>query len=423
MSDLVESKQAEENKDVSKMLEEAAENAAVQSEEEKQEHLKLVGKRSHESHVGEWKVKYILQQYKQKNIVLPLAQRLYVWDKKKREALLDSIERGFKCGSIELATRENDNNKTLYLCDGLQRIVSLSLLTNDPDLTEEQKKMILEYQIAVEITYELDDEEMDIWFFRLNSGVPVASVVKERAKLPVNLSNAVLRVSNNPFFREISDKASTTFRKSHHHEIIAENALLACAGVKVGSLKAKDLCNRIRDYEADITANVDKAVELVNKISSVYKNIKDEIVMRSMNANFVSVLCYAMVKENLTNEQIVNLIESIFAKRPPIKEYRFTTGTGSASEDSVQRRYEVLINLINNPIKTNDAAEEAKFQDFLKQSEGTVITTKNGNNGCDFAEFDKTEQHDLFLNQNNTEKWNEIVTKKYHELEKEEDIV
>ena len=416
-----------QNKSVEKMLQKASEDVAGQSEEEQEENLVKVGKRLHASHTERKTVRSILQMYADKKIVLPLCQRLYVWDKKHREDLMDTIERGLLCGSIELATLEGGND-TQYLCDGLQRIVSLMLMSNDENFTDEQKVKILNFKVSTEVVYDLNNDEMAIWFLRLNSGITVASSVKERSKLSQELNMTILNVSGNDFFRNISEKANATFAKNHHHELIAMNTLLACAGAPIGDNKAKALCTKIQEYEADVKTSVEKANNIVNRFADIYNNITDDgIVKRSLNANFLSVVSYAMVKnESVTNDQIVKLINTIFVSKRAIKEYSETTGSGSASADKTQKRYDVIMNLLNNPVQNTKTeitnVDDKRFKAFKKRYKGEVITTLNGNNGVDFSEFTEDEQKQLCQCEN-MQGWNDIVNTKYAELEKQKDIV
>lgn len=435
-----------QQQDVVEALGKAVDNAGVQDEEEEKDHLVMVSKRLHASHTERKTVRSLLQMYADHKIVLPIVQRLYVWDKKKRDDLMDSIERGFLCGSVELATLEGGDD-TQYLCDGLQRIVSLLLMTNDEALTTEQKTKVLNFKISTEVVYDLNIEEMSIWFLRLNSGVVVASAVKERSKLSESLNEAILNVSGNQFFRDISEKANATFKKSHHHEIIAENILLACAGVKIGSNKAKDLCKRIQEYEADIKANAEKANTIVDNIETIYDDLNDDIIKRSMNANFVSVLVYIMVEhDNIKLEQYKELIQYVFANKRAIKEYSNTTHGAAASEEQIKARYEVIMNLLNNPpkVETHEdempkvkepksvvsvekpselslQADDEAYHKFCQSHTGRVLNTRGGDYPVEFNDMTEQEHKNLYQYcdiEPNKNKYEGVLIKAFNRVEK-----
>jgi len=415
-----------EENNLEELLNNAAENAEMQSEEEKEEHLKNVGKRTHESHIGEWTVGSILKAWSQKKIILPLCQRLFVWNKKQQMLLLDSIERGLKCGSFELATWEGHGD-TQYLCDGLQRLTSLMLMSNDKTLTEEQRKLIRDYKISMEVVYNLDDEEMSMWFLRLNSGVVVSTATKERNKLPSNLNNAILKISNNQFFNDISKRANATFSKNSHNDIISSSALLACSGVEITDMKAKALCNNIKNYESDIINSIDKTDKLINRLSDIYNKIEDnKIAKRSLNANFLAVLVHVMAKNDFTNEQIVQLIKYIFAQRSAVQEYRLTTGSRTADKEKCLMRYNVLIKLLNNLTDNNgtnktDFNKEA-YKEFCKQHKTDVLNTRSSDYPVSFTDITEDERKLLYTFcevDKNANKYEGVIMKAYNRVAKE----
>ncbi|CAB1251783.1 protein of unknown function [Ruminococcaceae bacterium BL-6] len=419
MSDL----KKEDSVDVEEMLLDAADNAVTQSEEDRKEQEIKLGERWHESHTDRRAISSILRKYKDGIIKLPTAQRLYVWNEKQRKSLLRTAKKGYGCGCLSLATHEGDSDEVSYLVDGQQRLISMMLLSNDKSLTEEERKIVLDYQMPTVTVYQLNWDEISEWFLFINSGVPVASMVKERSKLPVKLNNTILSVSRNQFFRAISEKSNTTFRKAHQHENIAENILLANAGCKVGSIKAKDICKRLLENESKVYDNVENADSVVERLSNIFKDIPDDIVMRSMNATFVSVLVYVMHDyPEIEDNTYVDLIKYIFASKRAIKVYSEACGRYSATEEPCKKRYDIIVNLLNNLPKTETVSDDESYHAFCRDNIGKAITTGNGNNSCDFAEFDEEERRELFLAKDDQKKWNDLVTTKYHELEQQQDI-
>ena len=82
------------------------------------------------------------------------------------------------------------------------------------------------------------------------------------------------------------------------------------------------------------------------------------------------------------------------------------------------------MDVLNNPIsqQTESTFDEKGYKAFVKRYKGDIVTTLNGNNGCDFEEFTDNEKKQLFLAEN-TQKWNDMVNAKYAELEKQQDII
>lgn len=74
----------QEQQTVEEMLSQAAENVILQDEEEQKESMVKIGKRWHESHTDRRTVRSFLKKYQEHKIILPLCQRLYVWNEKAR---------------------------------------------------------------------------------------------------------------------------------------------------------------------------------------------------------------------------------------------------------------------------------------------------------------------------------------------------
>lgn len=435
--------------DVEKALADAAENERMQDEEDKNGVKNINGIRYHESHTDRRTVRSILKKYADREIVIPATQRLYVWKQKQRDGLLDSVKKGLPCGSITLCTLENGDG-TNYLIDGLQRITSLLIMSNDKDLTKDEKDNVNNYQVAMEIVYNMTLEEMSDYFVKKNSGIAVSAAAKSNASLPKNIQEAGLKLSRHEFFQNVIDKANATFSKNEHNKIIAWNTLLACAGVKVDSLKSSDITERLRTYESDVMANADSAVAMINRLADIYNGITDDkYIKRSMNANFVSILAYVLYdNKDITNEQVVNGIETIFAKGKAIPEYSVTTGANSASKEKSVARYNALVKLLNDhpkietledktpkakeskpvtleskPSELSIQVDDEAYHAFCKEHNGKVVNTRSNDYPVDFGDTTDEERHMLYAysefgNEQNINKYEGTIMKAFNRIEK-----
>ncbi|MDD3123563.1 MAG: DUF262 domain-containing protein [Candidatus Izemoplasmatales bacterium] len=401
----------EEQTDVMKELADAAEQSNDETED-------------NEDEVSSWSseriaIKTILSRYADKKFQLPLCQRLYIWNEAQRKSLFDSVKHGLPCGTLIIA--EVDGIQ--YLIDGLQRMVSLMMLTTDKTLSDEDHKTVRDYDVTLITVHDMSIERMKHYFNVLNSGIVLAAAVKERSKLSERLNNAILNVSGNQFFRDISKKANATFRKSHHHEIIAENILLANAGVKIGGNKAKDLCKRIETYEVDIMANENKATAVVNRLAEIFNPLDDEFIKRSMNANFVSVLVYIMHDyPEITNEQYVNLIKLVFASKRAVKDYTETTSKRSADEDKIKARYDLLLRYLNPTDSRDNQFDEVAYHEFCKTHNGKAINTRDNDHPVGFEDFTEDERKQLYVFcevEKNMNKFEGVVIKVFNRVAKE----
>lgn len=411
--------------DVEKALADAAENERLQDEEDKKKITDDNGIRYHESHTDRRTVRSILKRYADHEIAIPNCQRLYVWNQKQRDGLLDSVKKGLPCGSITLCTLENGND-TLYLIDGLQRLTSLLLMSNDKGLTDDERSKVGNYQLGMEIVYNMTLDEMAEYFVKKNSGVAVSAATKSNATLPKNIQETGTKLARHEFFKQIAEKANATFSKNEHNKVIAWNTLLACAGLKVDSIKSADITKRLTDYESDVLGHVDEAEQIILRLSDAYSEITEEqYIKRSMNANFVSVLVYVLHDHpEITKEQIIHCISTIFEKGKAISEYSNTTGGYSATADNCKKRYDVICKIIERPVDCVVPDDDKAYHTFCKDHNGRVVNTRSGDYPVDFSDMLEDERKLLYTFwevEKNTNKSEGVIIKAFNRVAKEMD--
>lgn len=376
----------------------------------------ILSKRYHERSTETTSVRAILKRMKEGKIQLPLCQRLYVWDSKRRNSLFDTIERNWSCGTVILAESEADGVQ--YLTDGLQRLTSCIYLSVDQDgfgLTAEQKKAVLDYNITLSIVKGMTDKEIKLYFARLNDGVPAATVVKERSKLSDELNDALLNISSNEFFRE--SKTTVTFTKAHHHELIAMNLLLAAADVSQGENKAKSLCSKLAENCESVLENVEKAQKILQKVIDVYSELDEGVIKRSLNANFISSLVYVLHSKDYSNNQVKELINHVFEGKRAISDYTATTSNGAADEKKCKARYDLLVALLENPPMKD--FDEADYKAWKRGLEG-VLKASNGDMVLDVKDVSESDLKGAYvaLRDKKQSVADSIITRIYERLDK-----
>lgn len=396
-----------EKENVLKVLEQAADEMDETDDS-------ITGKR-YEWSIDTTTVRSLLKKQKEGKLQLPLCQRLYVWNADQRKKLMETVRLNRPCGVLELA----EVNGIQYLVDGLQRLTSLMYLSMDYDdlgLDKDQKKMVLDYRIPTIVTKEMDIEDTKEFFNIFNSGVALASAVKYRSTLSNELNDAILSLASKPIFRNTKTKG--VFKKGHHHELIAENALLAAAGLPVGGNKAKEVCERLAGNEEKILENFAKAELIIGKIEEIYREgIEEEVVGRSFTANFLSILCYVISNNSFGTDLYRRIINHIFAARNAIRSYTVTTTNGAADATKCKNRYDMIVFLLNNP-----PAEEKKFKKEEYEawaSQQKIIKDTSNEYVIDFHDIKSSDKEALYMAQLNckSKDWNTIVEKVYKDLE------
>lgn len=359
-------------------------------------------------------VRALLKRYKDNKIELPLCQRLYVWTKNQREALMDSVRLGLPCGMIIVA--DVDGKK--YLLDGLQRTTSLMLMSDNKNLTAEEKKMILDYKITIGTVYDMDIATMKMYFGRLNSGMALATAVKERSKLSEAINNAILKVASHPFFRDADTNA--TFKKAHHHELIAMNSLLAASKCDQTKNNAKELGRALAVNENVILENVDKACKLVERMMNVMAELPAAVMKRAMNANYIGVLAFVLARNEISDKAVKAATEYIFKDKRAVKSYSRTTSSGAGDLRMVKQRYDVILDVVKTYSDAGSTNEDA-FKVWCQDNSNGVLKTSDKEYIVDFNEFIQAEKEALFnaMRKNDMKTYDKIIRTTYNNLEAE----
>lgn len=361
-------------------------------------------------------VRSLLKRWKENKLQIPLCQRLYVWNDKQRIGLMKTVRKNESMGLIELA-KDNETGVS-YLMDGLQRLTSLMILSNDKEnLTEDERKLVLDFKILVEYTHDMSIPDIQDYFVTINSGVAVAAVVKDRAKLSDSLSELLLSISGCEFFRNAEFGA--TSKKGHHNEIIAMATLLASAKIEQSELRSRALCPILTTFEDDVLSNRENAKSIIERIARIYANenlIKGEKTpeTRSLNANFLSALAYVIADHpEFSDDNYVQTINYIFGKGKTVKEYS-NKGTDQAS---CKKRYNTIIAIIQNPVVK--AFDKDDYTEFVNEHKGNVIKDTSNEYIVDFSEFNNDDIKGLYIahRDGKASVWNAIVKRQYESLE------
>ena len=108
--------------------------------------------------------------------IRPAYQREFIYDEKKRAAVITTIKKNFPLNVMYWAKRDDDADVPLEVMDGQQRTISICQYVNGDfaydfqyfhNLTQEEKRQILDYELMVYICSGNDKEKLD-WFETIN---------------------------------------------------------------------------------------------------------------------------------------------------------------------------------------------------------------------------------------------------------------
>lgn len=108
--------------------------------------------------------------------IRPPYQREFIYDEKKRAAVITTIKKGFPLNVMYWATRDDDADVPYEVMDGQQRTISICQYVNGDfaydfqyfhNLTETEKNQILDYELMVYFCSGNDKEKLQ-WFETIN---------------------------------------------------------------------------------------------------------------------------------------------------------------------------------------------------------------------------------------------------------------
>ena len=108
--------------------------------------------------------------------IRPSYQREFIYDDKKRDAVITTVKKNFPLNVMYWATRDDDEEVPYEVMDGQQRTISICQYVNGDfaymfqyfhNLTEAERNQILNYELMVYVCSGSDKEKLD-WFETIN---------------------------------------------------------------------------------------------------------------------------------------------------------------------------------------------------------------------------------------------------------------
>ena len=190
-------------------------------------------------------------------------QRSKVWNKQKKQLLIDSILRNYDIASVFLRQR---SDSSYYEClDGQQRLKAIVEFVNDgfdlsPSITEEldgsptkfsqlpdnYRAYIKEFKINSVIVTDVDEETTSDIFLRLQEGMPLNSAEKLNA-IRGKMRKKVIDISQHPFLAKVG-LPNTRFS----HRYLAAQMLALSISSKILSVNFDVLKKYYRTYKSQV---------------------------------------------------------------------------------------------------------------------------------------------------------------------------
>jgi hypothetical protein len=203
-------------------------------------------------------------------------QRSKVWNKQKKQLLIDSILRNYDIASVFL--RQKSNGSSYECLDGQQRLKAIIEFVKDgfslsPNITEEldghwtkfsqlpenYRAYIKEFKINSVIVTDVDEETTSDIFLRLQEGMPLNSAEKLNA-IRGKMRKKVIDISQHPFLTKVG-LSNTRFA----HRYLAAQMLSLSISSKILSANYELLKKYYRTYKNQVPeAALNRVISALN---------------------------------------------------------------------------------------------------------------------------------------------------------------
>jgi hypothetical protein len=233
---------------------------------------------------------------------LPDWQRQEVWNREKKQRLIDSILRGWKLPKFYFIETSGDN---FLVEDGQQRLNAIwEFFSNELPLSGDSARQFggrfyqdLPRKVAdafddFEISYDLisgaTDEELKEFFQRLQEGMPLTSSEKLNA-VPSKLTDYCRSVANHAFFRQTVAIPNTRYA---HFDIVAKVATIEIedldAGLRLDDIREVFLSQSSFASTSAIGKRIKAALDFLHK---AFKNRGASLRTRTIVQSLLTLTC------------------------------------------------------------------------------------------------------------------------------------
>lgn len=280
-------------------------------------------------------------------------QRKEIWTDIAKSTFLSKALSGRRLGLLQV--REG---KAFEVLDGKQRLSSLirfmrnefplKLDQTDPnlsfdgfffqDLPDPVKKAMMESAFDVYVYSEMSEEDVRREFISVNSGQPVNSTEKNRAKLSKYALQKINTITELSFFYKKINLSKASKARYKDQEILFQTLVLL--NDPTSGTGTKDINKFLDGLEEnfDFFHTLNELTELTIEFGKVFD--RPAPFLKKINVAIIYALTLRFVKMEIPVKVIVDALYDFFENVP--EEFKLASQDGSATKDKVQKRLSIL---------------------------------------------------------------------------------
>lgn len=316
-----------------------------------------------EKHTVNWLAKQNKEGKLNKSISI---QRREVWDAEKKSNLIISLLLDIPLESLlfEEADKGSHNvldgkQRTLTLCSFLEDRFALSPkvrvkeLDGLPlvglkfsDLTEELQGRITEYELSISILRALNEEERATVFFMRNQAAPLSKMDLSLVVLGEEAMNTFNKLCSHRFMEEKIKLTAPAVRKHDDLRIMLQYMILRQRpDMGFSGTEIMRYCDAIKNGEAaipwteimDVMDYLDEALEVKRKY------------LKKVHVPLVMYTAWTARKAGMSPDDFGARLDAFFEDLSDGGEYMLACQSGSAKRGNVQRRVQIMSEMLGGP--------------------------------------------------------------------------
>jgi mannose/fructose/N-acetylgalactosamine-specific phosphotransferase system component IIB/uncharacterized protein YfkK (UPF0435 family) len=308
-----------------------------------------------------WKVERLIKMYNTKkiNFDLVIQRKNNIWDDKRKSTLIHSILAGYPIPALFASKEEN----VYHFLDGKQRLTTIFDYIEDKfplhastlpidgtkiaglkfsELPQDMQNKILAYEIDVIKIEEINQQEMEELFYRLNNGVPLRKIETTRAILGSRVLKFVESIASMDFFAEKVNISKSARNRYVDQELVLQ--ILALIWNKDTGFSGKEIqafAQELRNAEIrdSLKAKMQNACFYLNEAFP-----KKEKFLKKLHVPMLFKLVLDIVEKGemttITPKDFGEWARYFFENLP--EEYAEACKAGSARKENVQKRLSVM---------------------------------------------------------------------------------
>lgn len=304
---------------------------------------------------------------------IPDWQRDEVWDLPRKQALIDSILRGWRLPKFYFVA-SSAKPVSYEVVDGQQRLATIfEFLSDELELTDETaaefggKKyselpddisdQVDDFEIDFDEIEDASDEDLMAFFQRLQSGIQLNSSERLNA-INSKLKTFCKKMAKHKFF---TDKVAFENKRFAHFDVVAKVAALEVEGVGAGlrysDVKAVFEAQKSFSEKSQVAVRIKGALDF---LASAIPNKSPAFRSRSMTQSFITMICHLYGKDALNGKeaQIAKFAETFVSGLASEVE----KGQSATDSDFISFQKSVNANVKTGPVTRDKVLLRKLFQ-------------------------------------------------------------